>query len=147
MYTAIPKSQFKRFISSVPNLPLKLRVDCLSSSIWAFTPPSRRVLSSTLLDESFKSVREDVQQVFRSSPQLGIVADESTNITGDRIENVSVMCEGTSYHWANTYCADRDADAETAVESIREQAVEITNGDLDKISTLSTDTCPTQQKG
>jgi hypothetical protein len=87
-----------------------------------YTPPSRRVLSSTLLDESYQSVKEDVQKVFRASPQLGIVADESTNITGDRIENVSVMCKGTSYHWANTYCADRDAESETAVESIQSRS-------------------------
>lgn len=45
---------------------------------------SRKALSSTLLDESYRSVN---QQVFRASPQLSIVADESTNITGDRIEN------------------------------------------------------------
>jgi hypothetical protein len=66
--------------------------------VLGYTPPTRKTLSSTLLDECYQKVKEDVQAVFRASQQLGIVADESNNIMSDRIENVSVMCKGTSYH-------------------------------------------------
>jgi len=40
---------------------------------------------------------------------------------------------------------DKNATAENAVENIKTAALEIANGDLNPISAISSDTCPTMQ--
>jgi hypothetical protein len=40
------------------------------------------------------------------------------DISGNRIENISVIAKGTSYHWKSTNLEDNDATTDNAVESI-----------------------------
>lgn len=110
-----------------------------------YKPPERHTLADSLLKRCHSKVKAEVEQVLKASPYLGLVADESSNIAGDRIENVSVICKGTAYHWASTNLEDRDATADSAVKSLKEAVQEITQGQLERISSLSTDTCSTQR--
>ena len=68
----------------------------------SYIPPQRKQLASPLLDEVYKEVKERVEDTWKGASQLGIVADESSNIIGDRIGNISVIHKGTSYFWSNT---------------------------------------------
>ena len=64
-------------------------------------------------------MKERVEDTWKGASQLGIVADESSNITGDRIGNISVIHKGTSYFWSNTDFEAEDADADTTVAHIK----------------------------
>jgi hypothetical protein len=112
----------------------------------SYIPPQRKQLASPLLDEVYKEVKERVEDTWKGASQLGIVADESSNITGDRIGNISVIHKGTSYFWSNTDLEAEDADADTTVAHIKSEALKITRGDLKRLSSLATDTCNTQRK-
>jgi hypothetical protein len=68
------------------------------------------------------------------------VADESSNITGDRIRNISVIYKGTSYFWSNTDLEAKDTNANTTVAHIKTEALKITRGDLKRLSSLAIDT-------
>jgi hypothetical protein len=102
-------------------------------------------LSSTLLDKYYDECKAQVTSIIKSSNNIGIIADESTNITGIRIENISVIVKGISYFWSNESLEDRNATAEATINSVKEKAINITNGDLKRLGSLSTDTCPIQQ--
>jgi hypothetical protein len=110
-----------------------------------YTPPHRKTLSSTILDQCYDYTKTQVTDIINSSSNIGIVADESTNITGTRIENISVIVKGTSYFWSNESLEDRNATADATIQSIKQKALDITQGDLKRLGALSTDTCSTQQ--
>lgn len=112
----------------------------------SYVPPQRKQLATSLLDEVQNEVKERVEDTWKGASQLGIVADESSNIIGDRIGNISVMHKGTSYFWNNTDLEAEDADADTTVAHIKSGAFKITRGDLKRLSSLATDTCNTQRK-
>ena len=112
----------------------------------SYVPPQRKQLATSLLDEVYKEVKERVEDTWKGASQLGIVADESSNITGNRIGNISVIHKGTSYFWKNTDLEDEDANADNAVAHIKREALKITKSDLKRLSSLATDTCNTQRK-
>ena len=62
------------------------------------TPPSNSRLCSTLLDDCYNSVKEEVEEVVAASQYLGPVADESTDINSNRIENISIIINKSSYY-------------------------------------------------
>jgi hypothetical protein len=111
-----------------------------------FKIPNRHTIANTILDQCYTKVKDDVLDVFDSSPFLSMVSDESANIKGHRIENVSVICKGTSYNWSNESLEDKTASAENTVLSCKEKALEFTRGNLDRLSAFCSDTCPTMQK-
>jgi hypothetical protein len=88
----------------------------------SYVPPQRKQLATSLLDEVYKEVKESVEDTWKGASQLGIVADESSNITGDRIGNISVIHKGTSYFWNNTDLEEEDANADNAVAHIKREA-------------------------
>jgi hypothetical protein len=67
------------------------------------------------------------------------------DILGNRIENISIITKGTLYHWKSTNLEDNNATADNVVESIQAEAIKIANGDLKRITALSTDTYNTQR--
>ena len=80
-----------------------------------YTPPNRHTLSSTILDRCYDSTKTQVTDIINTSSNIGIVSDESTNISGTRIENISVVMKGISYFWSNESLEDKNATAEATV--------------------------------
>lgn len=86
-----------------------------------------------------------MRNIFDSAAYLGLVADESTNITGERINSISVIYKNTLYNWSTESLGDKNATAEQAVEDINKAALEVMNGDLKRLSSFTSDTCATMQ--
>jgi hypothetical protein len=61
------------------------------------------------------------------------------------VKNISVMCNGTLYYWSNVSAKDMSLDVNFAVNYIKTTALDITDGHLEKVSSLATDTCSTQR--
>jgi hypothetical protein len=80
-----------------------------------YTPPHRNTLSSTILDRCYDSTKTQVTDIINSSSNIGIVADESTNISGTRIENILVIVKGISYFWSNESLEDRNATVDATI--------------------------------
>ena len=53
------------------------------------------------------------------------------------------MCNRTSYYQSNISAKDTSLDANFAIDHIKNTAIDITNGHLEKISSLTTNTCST----
>jgi hypothetical protein len=91
-----------------------------------YTPPNRHTLGSTILDRCYDSTKTQVTEIINTSSNIGIVADESTNISGIRIENISVIVKGTLYFWSNESLEDKNATANATVQSVKQKALDIT---------------------
>ena len=63
-----------------------------------YIPPLRDRLAGPLLDQCYTKTKIEVEKVIASTDHIRVVADESTNINGDRIKNVSVIVNGILYH-------------------------------------------------
>src|SRR5438046_186145 len=64
----------------------------------AYKPPSRRAISRPLLLEAYSQTKNHVDQVLSSLSNLNIITDESTNIRGTRIVNISIHTDFVSFH-------------------------------------------------
>jgi hypothetical protein len=114
-----------------------------------YTPPSRQTLSDThqkdtLLDKAYSRTKASVQSHLDAAPYIGIVCDESNNVTKERIENTSVVVNGTAFYWSSEDSGSSALNADHTVQLVRKKAVEITNNQLNRLSSVATDTCPTQ---
>jgi hypothetical protein len=54
-----------------------------------------------------------------------------------------MISKGTSYYWKSTNLEDSDAIANGIIKSLHMEAFKISNGDLKRITSLSTNTCNT----
>jgi hypothetical protein len=115
-------------------------------TVVGFKIPDRHTIADMILDQYYTKVKDDILNVFDSFLFLSMVSDESTNIKGHRIENVSVICKGISYNWSNESLEDKSALAENTVLSCKEKAIEFTYGNLNRLSAFCLDICPIIQK-
>lgn len=109
-----------------------------------YQTPSQYRLQHELLDSCYLNMKEEVVTIFNASPYLGLITDESTNINNERIENMSVSCKGTTYHWRSVSLGEKSANADATVNAVKQCAMEVTDGDTSRISSLATDTCAVQ---
>jgi hypothetical protein len=65
--------------------------------IYTFKQPKPDTLAGPLLQACYNKVKVPVQAIFDASKHLGLLIDESNDITGTRVENISVMADGTSF--------------------------------------------------
>jgi hypothetical protein len=113
-------------------------------SEFGYSPPSATTLSEKFLEEAFIEVEKEVNYQLRVSPFLNIVTDESTDISGNRIINTSMITtSGDSFYISNLEAEVGKLGAEEWAEYTIKTAKQITNGDLSKVSSITTDTCST----
>jgi len=74
----------------------------LQKTLPAYKPPNSFLLRTTLLDETYHLVKEDVEKVIRLSYYLNIITDERQNISKDQIINISVNTDWGTFH----YCSE-----------------------------------------
>lgn len=115
-------------------------------SEFGYSPPSATTLSQRLLEEAFTKVEEQVNYQLRSSPFLNLITDESTDISGNRIINTSITTTtGDSFYISNLEAKAARLGAEELAEHTITIAKQVTNGNLSKISSITTDTCSTMR--
>src|ERR1700722_3760008 len=113
---------------------------------FGYTLPSRFKISRPLLDECYDSTKQDVSQELSSSSSLSLVIDESTNISKNRIINTSVVLPSSkSFYWSNIEANVGKMGAEELTDHIIKTAKDITNTQLSKIVSITTDTCSTME--
>jgi hypothetical protein len=113
---------------------------------FGYTPPHSKTILGPLLDKVYESAKTEVKAELSSSPFLGLIMDESTNINQNRIINTSVVTNtGNSFYWKNTEAEEGKLGAkELAAHAIR-TGEEITDGDLTRWTSFTLDTCSTMR--
>jgi Protein of unknown function (DUF 659) len=112
----------------------------------AYQLPHRTRLSTTLLDNSYRSVKEEVEEYLEKQDNLCISFDESNDVANNRIMNISITTERGAFYHENIDLGAQAVTAEFCAEKIEQQARLITKGQLGRINSISTDTCDTMLK-
>jgi len=112
-----------------------------------YKTPSRERLATDLLDWIYKNVKTAVWAVADSYKMIQIVSDGSSNVSKNRIENISFLANGVSYYW-HSMALERMASitSEWTVDACVKAAGEITRQRLIRFNAFSSNTCNTQRK-
>jgi hypothetical protein len=109
----------------------------------AYTPPTRRPIGEKLLDNAYDSVKAKVDAHLNTLSQLNIITDESSNINHSRIANISIHTADGSFHWLSEDIGALQSNAINVADWLEQHLLKLTNGNLQRISSLATDTCAT----
>ena len=109
----------------------------------AYTPPTRKPIAENLLDNAYDKVKAKVDAHLDTLSHLNIVTDESSNINRSRIANISVHTVDGSFHWLSEDIGAMQSNAINVADWLEQHLIKLTNGNLQRISSLATDTCPT----
>jgi hypothetical protein len=73
--------------------------------------------------------------------QLNFIVDESSNISHERIVNITLQTDYGAIHLKSENIAAMPFTAENAAASLRNHLIEVTNGQLQKVNNITTDIC------
>lgn len=107
-----------------------------------YKPPGRDRMSETLLDEEYMDTKDKVGTILKESPLLNVISDESDNLKGERILNMTVLTK--DHHAFDAFsesAGDKRLDAAENARWMLAKMLELTGGDLGKIHSVTTDTC------
>jgi hypothetical protein len=111
---------------------------------FGYTLPSQSTISGPLLDLSYETTKNQLVSLLSASPSFGLVIDESTNISLNRIINTSIITSsGESFYWSNMEAVVGKIGAKELAEHTIQVTKEITHGDISKVASITTDTCST----
>src|SRR5579859_6581591 len=83
----------------------------------AYKPPSRKTLSGPLLDSTYASTQTRMNELIAPMPNLNIVTDESSNIAGARICNITIHSASGSLHYISEDIRTKQMNAAAAAHS------------------------------
>lgn len=112
----------------------------------AYKPPTRKTISNTLLTNVYDGIKVDVSTILQDLQHINIVTDESTNVNGSRILNLSINTPRGSFHWISEDIGSRQFSATEIVTWLKSQLQILTNNDLKRVNSIATDTCPIMLK-
>ena len=92
----------------------------------AYQLPHRTRLSTTLLDNSYRSVKEEVEEYLEKQDNLCISFDESNDVANNRIMNISITTERGAFYHENINLGAIAVTAEFCAEKIEQQTRLIT---------------------
>ncbi|RKF76666.1 hypothetical protein GcC1_070018 [Golovinomyces cichoracearum] len=110
-----------------------------------FKSPTRQRPAGPLLEDIYKEIKTQVQEVVDNTSCLQIVTDGSANMAKVRIENTSFLIEGVSFYNASTAIGFQTASAQFTYNNVVKHARELTHRNLAKWASYSSDTCATQK--
>jgi Protein of unknown function (DUF 659) len=84
-----------------------------------------------------------VEEYLEKQDNLYISFDESNDVANNRIMNISITIKRGAFYYKNIDLDAITVSAELCAEKIKQQARSITNGQLKRINSISTDTCDT----
>jgi hypothetical protein len=88
------------------------------------------VLADSLLNSVYKDTKDKVKEVVKGA-ELGLVTDESTDISLNRLANYSFLLpDGTSFYWRTVNIKERTQNAVNIAEEAIQVGKELTWGKL-----------------
>jgi Protein of unknown function (DUF 659)/hAT family C-terminal dimerisation region len=109
----------------------------------AYRPPTRQAIGGPLLDEIHDSIRARTDVLISNLNHINITTDESTNINVNRISNISIHTKYGSLHYISEDLKAKRMTALAAAEWLHDHLLAISNRQLERVNSISTDTCST----
>ena len=110
----------------------------------AYKPPNRQAIAQRLLDNAYEETKNSTNNLILSLPSLNIVSDESNNINGARIANISIHHPSIgSFHYLSQDIGTMQSKAVNIANWLKNHLQTLTNGDFKRINSIATDTCDT----
>ncbi|RKF81884.1 hypothetical protein GcM3_030035, partial [Golovinomyces cichoracearum] len=111
-----------------------------------FKPPGRKALSERLLSAICDRTLQLVMEVALAAQYIQIVTDGSGNISKWRVENVCFLVNNISYYWSTKAVGSIRATTEWTVSNLLQEAKAITQDQLWRWVSYSSDSCNKQRK-
>jgi hypothetical protein len=113
----------------------------------AYTPPDRKAISGPLLDETFDIVKAKMNPLLTRIERINVITDESTNINSKRIVNLSLNTKAHGIiHIKSEDIGSLSFTANNAAAWVREKLIDLTTNNLDRVNSVTTDTCSTMAR-
>jgi len=106
----------------------------------AYKPRSPYILHTTLLDQTYLQVKDDVEKVIQSSYYLNIITDEGKNESKDRIINISVNNYRSTFYYSSENAGSMSFTAENLASWLMTKLGVLVKGDWKRINSFATDT-------
>src|SRR5579859_7064256 len=106
----------------------------------AYKPPTRKTISSPLLNSVYTMNKDRTDAMIAVMDLLNIITDESSNIRGSRIWNISVHSPSGSLHYLSEDLRAKQT-AAAAAQWLRNHLLVLSNGNFSHINSIITDTC------
>ena len=117
--------------------------DALKTINPAYNPPNRIAVGGRLLDATDEALKVQVQQKIATLEHINIISDESTDINSSRILNICLHTPNGALHWLFEDVRDKRLTADNISTMLRDRMNDICQGRLERLNSLSTDTCET----
>lgn len=109
----------------------------------AFNPPSRKYIAGRLLNLTYASLKAKVNKIIADTPFINVITDGSTNINNTRISNISIHSHTGSFYYLSHDVGTLSMTAVNQANWLLDHLRTVSDGNLDRINSISTDTCPT----
>ena len=109
----------------------------------AYKPPSPYPLCTTLFDQPYLQVTDDVEKVIQSSYSLNIMSEEGKNKSKDRIINITVNTSRGTFPYSSENAGSMSFMAENLASWLMARLGVLVKGDSKRINSFATDTYST----
>ena len=116
-----------------------------------YKPPEAKALSGHILNECYGAVYVKVDLRLKASRWLNFYTDELDNVRRERVINLlahaSPGCgtEGECFYINSEINGSKTMDADTQLAYVLRQVTIVTDGKLERMNSLATDTCATMR--
>jgi len=111
----------------------------------AYKPPSRNTIAGPLLDAVHSEVKTRADSLISTLSRINVITDESGNINGSRISNISVHSGYGSLHYVSEDIRAKWMTAPAAAQWLRNHLNALSNSRLERINSIASDTCSTMR--
>src|SRR5436309_2349936 len=99
----------------------------------AYKAPSRKTLSSSLLNKVYEMTKTRMNEMISGMQILNIITVESSNIRNNRICNISLHIPSSSIHYISEDILSKQMTATAAAQWLRNHFITLTEGDIARI--------------
>jgi hypothetical protein len=107
----------------------------------AWKPVDESTFRRQMLDNKYFKLKEEVDEILDNEQYLGLSIDDTSNITLDRISNVSVTTSKGTFYYHNLVLNGETQTADLSFKGLLETCRVITRNNLSRINAISMDTC------
>src|SRR5579859_1443877 len=101
------------------------------------------MISTHLLDKVFSVVKTHTDDAISAMSNINVSTDESSNIRGTRICNISIHSDPGSYHYISEDIGTLQMNAVTNADWLRNHLLMLSHNDPTRVNSITTDTCNT----
>jgi len=118
-------------------------IDFIKSLKSDYNPPSRSTISISILPQCYSIVEREVAAELKKLQYFNLCVDETTNIRGQRILNLSISTPSCSYYITSEDMADQNLNAQVISLWVVKKVTELLGPSTEwsKVNSLASDTC------